>query len=753
MQLQAKAFVKRFFVAIVAAVMLISAVPQVQVQSVAHAAVKTLKQGDKGSTVRQMQNRLKKLGYYTGSTTSTFSSKMKSAVKAFQKANGLSQTGTLNAKTQEKLKSNKAISKSEYTKEQNKTKTLKQGSKGTQVKTLQNQLKKLGYFAGSVTGTFGSTTKSAVKAFQKANGLSADGIAGKKTRELLNSGKGVKKSDAKGSVSGSAKVTTKTLKPGNTGAQVKILQQQLKDLGYFSGVVKGNYYGITKSAVKDFQKANGLTANGIANQKTRELLNSGKGIKKSDANKADKEDSKANTKTLKSGSSGAQVKILQKQLKDLGYFNGKVAGNYLSQTKSAVKNFQKANGISADGIAGKKTRELLNSGKGVKKSEYDLIRPLKQGDKGAQVKKLQQQLKELNFFNGSVNGTYGSSTKSAVKAFQKANDLTANGTANTATRRLLNSGKGVKKGDEKPNTKTLKQGNSGTQVKLLQKQLKDLGFFTGTVGGNFGSATKTAVKNFQKANKLTANGVANAATRKLLNDGKGLSKKKYEEQQAVAELKKGDKGEQVKKLQQQLKKLGFFTGSVGGNYGSTTVTAVKNFQKANGLSADGIAGTDTRKLLNSGKGISKSEYDKKQKEGSSSGNSSSHPSHNSSKVEKVISAAKAQLGKRYVWGANGPSTFDCSGLTVYAFRQAGISLGRTAYTQGYNHGKKISKSQLKRGDLVFFNTISDNDLCDHVGIYLGGNEFIHASSGGGKVMISSLTGYYSTNFSWGRCVW
>ena len=62
-------------------------------------------------------------------------------------------------------------------------------------------------------------------------------------------------------------------------------------------------------------------------------------------------------------------------------------------------------------------------------------------------------------------------------------------------------------------------------------------------------------------------------------------------------------------------------------------------------------------------------------------------------------------------------------------------------------------SALQPGDLVFFNTIADNDLSDHTGIYIGGGDFIHASSGGGHVMISSmLKGYYYTNFSWGRRV-
>jgi N-acetylmuramoyl-L-alanine amidase len=86
-----------------------------------------------------------------------------------------------------------------------------------------------------------------------------------------------------------------------------------------------------------------------------------------------------------------------------------------------------------------------------------------------------------------------------------------------------------------------------------------------------------------------------------------------------------------------------------------------------------------------------------------------------------------------------------------------ISLGRSAYAQGYQSasGTKIeSISSLKRGDIVCYNTISDSDLVDHVGIYLGDGYFIHASSGtsnGKQVCISSLTsGYYNRVFSWGR---
>lgn len=122
-----------------------------------------------------------------------------------------------------------------------------------------------------------------------------------------------------------------------------------------------------------------------------------------------------------------------------------------------------------------------------------------------------------------------------------------------------------------------------------------------------------------------------------------------------------------------------------------------------------------------------------------------------SKIDRVISLAKAKLGCKYVVGGSGSKTFDCSGLTRYCFSEVGVYLPHSARSQGYS-GTRLAKSKLKKGDLVFFDTDpKDGDKCDHVGIYLGSGSFIHASSAAGKVMTSSLSsGYYSNTFSWGR---
>ena len=125
-----------------------------------------------------------------------------------------------------------------------------------------------------------------------------------------------------------------------------------------------------------------------------------------------------------------------------------------------------------------------------------------------------------------------------------------------------------------------------------------------------------------------------------------------------------------------------------------------------------------------------------------------------STAEKIIATAKQHLGKPYVYGTSGPNTFDCSGFTSFVFKKYGYSLLRSAQQQGYDSRfEKLSRSELKMGDLVFFNTVSDSDLSDHAGIYIAKGDFIHASSGGGKVMISNLdSGYYNRVFSWGRRV-
>jgi cell wall-associated NlpC family hydrolase len=96
----------------------------------------------------------------------------------------------------------------------------------------------------------------------------------------------------------------------------------------------------------------------------------------------------------------------------------------------------------------------------------------------------------------------------------------------------------------------------------------------------------------------------------------------------------------------------------------------------------------------------------------------------------IISVARKYLGARYVWGATGPNTFDCSGFTSYVYRQVGVSIPRVSRDQ-INAGERVSRKDLAPGDLVFFGS-----PIHHVGMYIGGGMMIHAPSSGDVVKIS-----------------
>lgn len=315
----------------------------------------------------------------------------------------------------------------------------------------------------------------------------------------------------------------------------------------------------------------------------------------------------------------------------------------------------------------------------------------------------------------------------------------------------------------------LKNEDSGDAVKTLESALLSLGYLDSVPSSNFSANTVTALKRMQAACGMEQTGIADVATQRVLYSGNAPASPLLS-----ASLTSGSSGENVTRLQNRLLALGYLcqNSSVDGDYGSTTASAIKLFQTAAGGSATGVADSATIRALYSTSapklpsGSKAADYKENSYNGSSTvsgmpaGLESTTSSYNSSmsnaqKLEHVIYVAQNQLGKKYVFGATGTATFDCSGLTQYCFKQIGVTLKRTAYAEGYNDERpKLSGiSSLRRGDLVFFNTVSDGDLCDHTGIYLGSNMFIHASSGAGKVIVSNLSsGYYNRVFSWGRRV-
>ena len=297
---------------------------------------------------------------------------------------------------------------------------LEKGSTGSAVKDLQTKLKKLGYYDAYVDGDYGDTTVAAVKAFQKKYNLTADGIAGKETLKKLDSAYKNADSDK----------DDDSLRMGDSGSAVKDLQTKLKKLGYYDGTVDSTFGSGTYAAVKAFQKKYNLTADGVAGSETLKKLDSA--YKNADSDKDDD--------SLRKGATGSAVKDLQTKLKKLGFYNASIDGDYGDTTVAAVKAFQKKYNLTADGVAGSETLKKLDSAyKNADSNTSTDDDSLRKGATGTAVKTLQTNLKKLGFYTAYVDGSFGATTESAVKAFQKKYGLTSDGVAGSATLKKIES--------------------------------------------------------------------------------------------------------------------------------------------------------------------------------------------------------------------------------------------------------------------------------------------------------------------------
>ena len=421
-------------------------------------------------------------------------------------------------------------------------KSLQRGfTDSSEVRALQKRLKELGWYSGSADGDFGPATEAAVKAFQKANGLTADGKAGQKTLEKLNSSSAITKKQAsatatpkptaKATAKPTARVTAKptaTPKPtprvtatprptatpnlskeyylqlGASGQKVRTLQNRLIQLGWLGGRATGTYDEATEAAVRAFQKkTKGLWEDGVAGPDTLSALYS--------SNAARAASTAASTgETLELGSEGDAVRALQKRLKELGYYSGTVDGSYGAATESAVTAFQKRNGLTVDGKAGRATLNKLYS------ADTQTNSSLREGDEGADVRTLQSALRKLGYYTGAVDGSYGVSTSDAVRAFQIQNDLTpVDGIAGKATLAKLYSEDALSASDADMDYDTARPGDRGELVVEIQDCLMQMGYLDAATGV-YDDATTAAVKAFQRKNGLTADGIAGGRTLEIL---------------------------------------------------------------------------------------------------------------------------------------------------------------------------------------------------------------------------------------------
>ena len=349
-----------------------------------------LKKGSKGEAVREVQKKLKELGFLKGSADGDFGDATEAAVRAFQKQYGLTVDGKVGNATMAKLTTAKATMKPTASPTSRPTATpaysentyLRLGDSGQKVTQMQERLITLGYLAGSANGKFGQATEAGVIAFQKRNCSYSDGIAGPDTLKALYSSRAKSTSTAVG-------VIGVTLKEGSEGKAVRVMQQKLKNLGYYKGSVDGSFGSSTADAVKAFQKGNGLKADGAAGGDTLNLMFSGN-AKTSAAASATNTPKPTSGKratprptatplpentyvrvtpdpsgdyiTLQRGHYGTPVERLQRALKNEGYFSGSVDGYYGEGTANAVKAFQRSQGLKVDGVAGPATQRVLFEG-------------------------------------------------------------------------------------------------------------------------------------------------------------------------------------------------------------------------------------------------------------------------------------------------------------------------------------------------------------------------------------------------------
>ncbi|MBQ1257711.1 MAG: peptidoglycan-binding protein [Clostridia bacterium] len=403
------------------------------------------------------------------------------------------------------------------------------GKENEDIRLLQMRLTELGYFTHEADGYFGDETVMALENFQTANGLASTGLADPETVEKINDENAITKKEYIDSVRALNKMDY-AFSTGDKGKLVKRLQSLLFEKGYLEASVTEEYTKDVEKAVCLFQLINNIPVTGIADGDMIALLLSPACI---DLNEYDKKI------VLAYGDSGTHVKMLQLELKRLGYFNGDCSAKFGKNTQDAVYEYQKWNGLEQNGECGIDMRIKLAKNESLSYSEalaQDAVSALYEGDIAEAVEKVKNQLYELGFYTGLIDTEFTHELSEAVYFFQLANNIQTTGSADKATRLLLNSGECVTMEEftKEMSEVSVKKGDVGHQVVLLQRRLLDLGYTFEMPNGSFGKKTEEAVKRFQMAHGFEMNGIADTEIRKLMNSDDAFT---YAEYVQLEELK------------------------------------------------------------------------------------------------------------------------------------------------------------------------------------------------------------------------
>ena len=521
---------------------------------------------------------------------------------------------------------------------------LSVGSKGNNVKLLQERLIALGYLGGKADGAYGSQTSAAVRLFQETMGLTATGTADLLTLKYVYAN--VKTYSEMISASTPTYAPTPVpstidgyvlLQRGSEGPEVTRLQTRLIQLGYLTDSADGDFGSITETAVKLFQAQLGWEQTGVATSSLQSYLYSGSApsyggsTPAAAATKAPQPTTVVSSYVqLSPGDTGEPVKRLQTRLKELGYFDGEIGGNYLTKTTNAVKLFQQALGLEQTGVATVGLQEKLFSttapysgsasssasssqengvpvSGGETSTGYAL---LQYGDTGDSVTRLQTRLKALGYLTANATGNYLTQTEAAIRLVQAQAGVEQTGVATAALQKYIFSDQIPAYGgsvapantsvtpapqaqpQQKETTSStsakalqiiLQPGDTGSKVKKLQTALQELGYFDGEIGGNFLSKTTESVKTAQRMCGYADDGVATYALMERLLD---TSAPTWSEAQNYHKLSLGDIDDAVYAMQLRLIELGFYPdyeSKYAGKFSLSTQAAVEDAQRMRGL--------------------------------------------------------------------------------------------------------------------------------------------------------------------------
>lgn len=306
-------------------------------------SVLALEKGDRGPSVRNLQQQLKRTGFYQAPITQVYDTSTEDAVRRFQTAAGLDVNGVAGSVTVQKLEGwrtsteasqprNTSTSQARTTSTVNSVASkrrssnfLQKGDEGEDVRILQERLRIAGFFTGNSTGIYGPITEDAVKRFQETYNLAPDGVVGSATLAKLPA-LGVGYGDDAPS---KPRTAGDKLRLGDRGEAVRVLQEQLIKAGYLQGEPNAYFGPNTADAVRRFQEDNYLASSGIAGPTTRAKLYS----------------------LVNTGSnSDFSVLEIQRRLRDRGFYKGSLNGVMGDETKQAIRQAQQFYGISLSDV-------------------------------------------------------------------------------------------------------------------------------------------------------------------------------------------------------------------------------------------------------------------------------------------------------------------------------------------------------------------------------------------------------------------